>query len=210
MGTYDYFQQMRFEQAEKLFVEKKFEEAFNLYFDIYNFCDSISKQIPQKNISSMLIQPERLLFRIAVIYYNGIGTDKNIIEAVKFYNMAADLGDVDSIYDLGRMYAMGEDVSKDLHKAIQLFQRAIAKGDIESIFMIASVYSELGKSKEAIKYYIEAADKGNANAQFDLFVSYYNGDGVSTDHNKALYWLRKAANQNFPQAVQVMNENRLW
>lgn len=46
----------------------------------------------------------------------------------------------------------------------------------------------------------ETAQKGNAEAQFDLGVSYDRGDGVKRDSTKAFEWYRKAARQGLAEA----------
>ena len=48
---------------------------------------------------------------------------------------------------------------------------------------------------EAVKFFIQAAEQGNADAQFNLGVCYRNGYGVPQDYNKAVEWFSKAAEQ---------------
>lgn len=43
---------------------------------------------------------------------------------------------------------------------------------------------------------IEAAKAGNKLAQYNVGYYYYNGEGVKQDYTKAVYWYRKAAEQN--------------
>ncbi len=45
-----------------------------------------------------------------------------------------------------------------------------------------------------------AAQKGDADAQYQLAMMYFNGDDVKTDHQKAQQWLEQAAAQNNVQA----------
>lgn len=47
----------------------------------------------------------------------------------------------------------------------------------------------------AVKYYQQAADLGDAEAQFYLANRYYNGQGVAEDKEQAFYWYEKAARQ---------------
>jgi TPR repeat protein len=49
-------------------------------------------------------------------------------------------------------------------------------------------------------WYRRAADLGNASAQFNLAVSYDEGDGVEVDHVKAFELYQKAAAQDHPAA----------
>lgn len=46
----------------------------------------------------------------------------------------------------------------------------------------------------------KAAEKGNTDAQFNLALMYYNGDGILTDKKQAVYWYTKAAEQENAKA----------
>ena len=48
---------------------------------------------------------------------------------------------------------------------------------------------------QAVKWNRKAAEQGFANAQYDLGVTYYNGQGVPQDYAEAVKWYRKAAAQ---------------
>ena len=47
---------------------------------------------------------------------------------------------------------------------------------------------------------VQAAGQGHAEAQYNLGVMYYEGQGVRQDYHKAVEWFCKAANQGFAQA----------
>jgi hypothetical protein len=49
---------------------------------------------------------------------------------------------------------------------------------------------------EAVKWCRKAAERGDASAQFNLALMYYNGQGVTQDYAEALKWCRKAAEQD--------------
>ncbi|MCL2291272.1 MAG: caspase family protein [Bacteroidetes bacterium] len=49
-----------------------------------------------------------------------------------------------------------------------------------------------------------AAEKGNANAQFNLGWSYYNGEGVEADPILALYWFKKALSNEKPLSYDLV------
>jgi TPR repeat protein len=48
---------------------------------------------------------------------------------------------------------------------------------------------------EAVKWFRQAADQGNADAQFNLGVMYATGQGIAQDRAEAVKWFRQAANQ---------------
>ena len=56
-------------------------------------------------------------------------------------------------------------------------------------------YYFAGNYTEAIKWYRQAANKGDSNAQLNLGICYYYGNGVARDFAEAVKWYRKAAEQ---------------
>lgn len=46
----------------------------------------------------------------------------------------------------------------------------------------------------------QAAERGNAPAQFRLALCYEEGQGLSQDYGQAVYWWRKAAEQGYAEA----------
>ena len=59
---------------------------------------------------------------------------------------------------------------------------------------------ESGDYAGALRVFRPAAQKGNAEAEFNLGVMYERGNGVSKDPEEAFKWLRSAADQGLPQA----------
>ncbi|MFZ4527305.1 MAG: tetratricopeptide repeat protein [Undibacterium curvum] len=53
---------------------------------------------------------------------------------------------------------------------------------------------------EAAAAFLEAAEEGNADAQFNLGLMYLNAEGVDEDYEQAFAWFSKSAEQNNPRA----------
>ena len=70
-------------------------------------------------------------------------------------------------------------------------QEKAAKGYFEK----ASVFAAKKEYAEAVKWLRKAADLGEPNAQYNLGICYYNGQGVKQDFEEAVKWLKKAAGQ---------------
>ena len=60
--------------------------------------------------------------------------------------------------------------------------------------------------KPTAELYRGAAEKGDAQAQFDLAMCYRNGLGVEKDEKQAAEWLRKAAAQGHAEAKKALEE----
>lgn len=55
---------------------------------------------------------------------------------------------------------------------------------------------------EAVKWYRQSAEQGNASAQHNLGVMYDNGKGVSRDYDEAVKWYTLAAEQGNAKAKE--------
>ena len=83
--------------------------------------------------------------------------------------------------------------------------------------LLASVLSALGLNQAAwtndvldSRETLQLAERGNAQAQFNLGMMYENGQGVRQDDAEAVKWYRLAAEQGFAQAqsnLGVMYDN---
>ena len=61
-------------------------------------------------------------------------------------------------------------------------------------------YYSAGDYTKAVKYFRKAAEQGDAEAQYNLALSYYNGQGVTKSYPNAVKWYRKAAEQGDAKA----------
>ena len=60
--------------------------------------------------------------------------------------------------------------------------------------------------RKAFQWFCRAAEKGNKSGQYHLGMMYRNGQGVSIDIKKAVYWLHLSAEQNYlPSIIALQN-----
>lgn len=79
------------------------------------------------------------------------------------------------------------------------------QGDVEAQTNLGLIYDKgvqgiMQDSKEAVKWYQQAADKGYALAQYNLGAMYYHGKGVEQSYTEAVKWWRLASVQGNIQA----------
>ncbi|GAB1462950.1 tetratricopeptide repeat protein [Pedobacter sp.] len=60
-------------------------------------------------------------------------------------------------------------------------------------------------NSEAMTWFKQSADKGNANAMFDIGAMYYNGDGVAKNETEAVQWYQKAADNGHDKAKSLLH-----
>lgn len=154
---------------------------------------------------------------------------KDFTEAMKWYNKAAELGDCDSMFMIGVMYANGQGVSTNLNSAKSWWDKAVEYEHPKAMFFSGQMYEsgdggtpvdraraaelylkacnagdirEAGKRAIALRVELEKlAENGSASAQFSLGVmnKYY----LEQAGTGARY-LQMAADQNHPEALRVL------
>jgi TPR repeat protein len=78
---------------------------------------------------------------MGVAYEKGIGAEKNLKEAVRWYRLAAERGHGVSIANLALCYQFGKGVLKDDHEAVRWHRRAASFNFVSSFFSLARYYN---------------------------------------------------------------------
>jgi len=81
-------------------------------------------------------------------------------------------------------------------------------GDGEDEFNAGANLDAKGDYIEAMRWYRKAADKGDADAMFNIGVLYDNGEGVKQDYIEAMRWYRKAADKGDADAKAALKRLR--
>ena len=109
--------------------------------------------------------------------------------------------DVTAILRLGSYYSVAGNAN-----CIALFTEAANRGVSDGNLNLGNHYYKTDEAK-AFEYYLKAAEQGNAQAEYNVFVFYYNGGGgVTKDSGKAVEWLMKAAKHGSADAARVMKQ----
>ena len=131
-------------------------------------------------------------------------------EEVSKYIKAAEQGDLAAQIHLAEIYRTGEGVVKNDSQAVYWTIKSaeqeknekpsseVAKQDyVHSPFQLGLMEDATKKYAE----YLEQAQQGHADAQYQLGISYSQGKGVSIDKAEALGWFLKAAEQGHSEAL---------
>ena len=134
-------------------------------------------------------------------------------KAVKYYQMAVDHGNVESIYELANCYFHGAGVTQDKSKGVELLHRAAEKNFAVAQYILGTLY-EKGDgvpkdAKKAVEWYSRAADNGHLPAFFPLAAAYFGGKGVEKDLKKGAELVRYAAGQNDADSQYVLNAYKI-
>ena len=119
-------------------------------------------------------------YEVGDAYYNGEGVEKDYIEAVKWWRLAAEQGHEGAIYNLAVAYVCGYGVDMNYSEAFRLWRILAIKGDLDSQYAIGLCYNNGDgveqNSDEAEKWFKCAADKGHNEAReayYDLIKCRY-------------------------------------
>ena len=155
-------------------------------------------------------------------YRFGIGTKRDIEQAIKVFTPSAEQGNAMSLGHLGEIYfeqGKVEDAKKftlksaeknnskaqlnlsfiddDTEKSLYWLNRAAENNEISAIMNLAYYYHDKD-IKKAASYYQKAADLDDDQAMVELSYLYENGEGVEKNDEKAVELLDKAVGlENF-------------
>ena len=109
-------------------------------------------------------------FSLGLAYEDGDGVPKNIPEAMRWYQLAAEQGHRSAQYNLGLLYRKDNQYAN----AIYWYKKAVDQGHLRATFNLGWIYDDQGQFQEAIRYYEMAANQGHEKAQYNLGLIYDN------------------------------------
>jgi TPR repeat protein len=129
----------------------------------------------------------------------------SISVTLKVLQDAAAQGNAKAAYQLGIMYANGDEVELQYSRAVEYISQAAESGLVEAMSTLAWLYANgLGVDQDDEKtryWYFKAAEQGEPKDQYMIATMYrFAQFGAARDHEKALEWYYKAADQGFPPA----------
>ncbi|MDP3916227.1 MAG: tetratricopeptide repeat protein, partial [Bacteroidota bacterium] len=217
--------QIEFEEAEKVFSENKFEEA---YIRLNKTEELIGKWAP--NISYLKIKSLDQLCDYSDIknsYTQGLAKEVQLY--MKFSNDHANAVVMDKFKEV---YAIEEKLSyvvsleenkndqdfkaaekayedKDFLLAITLYKKGADKGNTLAMQRIGDIHyyakiEDLQSNTDAITWYKKAADKGNADAMYRIGFMYFDGKDIPQNYQEALTWFKKGAEHGNADAMNLM------
>ncbi len=68
-------------------------------------------------------------YLLGTLYYHGLGVEKNLVEAMKWFTLAAEKGNAKAQVSLGTMYLTGDGTSKNHKEAFRWLKLAAEQGD---------------------------------------------------------------------------------
>ncbi len=138
-------------------------------------------------------------------HFYGANIPKIEREAVKWYKLAAEQGNVSALVMvvLYYHYGHGDDPENEAAKWFELLAKTAEEGDAEAQFYLGEcLYRGIGveecDKEESVKWLTLAAEQDWVPAQIKLGWCYEHGEGVEADGREAFKWYGQAAKQKSP------------
>ena len=149
---------------------------------------------------------DKLQYRLGQMLYQGIGTERDEEEAVRYWQQAAKLGNVNAQYALGKFWL--DTRTGDVHQVAAWLEKAADAGNTSAQYVLAKLYLEgrLGEknAEKAGELFQKAAEQGNGFAAYRLGKLYLEGEDIPKDMAAAVRWLTEAAEQELPFAQYTL------
>jgi TPR repeat protein len=138
---------------------------------------------------------KKAFYELGLMYEKGNGVQKNIPNAIKYYEEATKTDDkerADAFVSLGKLYWKGaEGLKQDFDKALQYFKSAGVHK--EALYNMGCMYLEeegiQKNSRIAIQLFERAFSLGSIEAHVKLGYIYFKGIGIPRDLEKAKHYL---------------------
>lgn len=127
-------------------------------------------------------------FKVALMFSDGTGTEKDIEQAVYWYIQAARQGLASAQYNLGHKYLSGEGTQKNIQKAIQWWIKAAEQEHELAQFNVArAYYGGIGveKSVENARYWFRKAAANNEPRSEKILATIFDESGNVNAAGKA-------------------------
>lgn len=150
-------------------------------------------------------------YNLGNAYRKGKIVPRNFALAASWYKKAAAQQLDDAHYWLGYFYEHGHGVRKNPDKAEQHYRKGAESGDLEAQLALADFHIKDERNeknhREAAYWFHKAALQGDPRAQHNLALILGMGLGnVPRNTAAADYWLKQAAEQNFPDTLAFIKE----
>lgn len=146
-------------------------------------------------------------------YLNG----RNSTEAVKFFKVGADRGDLSSTYWYGKLLLDGNGTTQNKDQGFLYIKKAADRKFPMALYQVGNCYRDgsgvKASQEKAAEYYLSAAQADNVHGCWEYALCQMEGKGTARNYESALYWFGKAANKGYSRNFKnhcTASENNNW
>ena len=142
-------------------------------------------------------------YYLGKMYLLGEDTERDIEEAVKWFEKASENGNQYAQYQLGKIYLTGINGNQNMKKALEWLKKSAEQNNQYAQYMLGKIYMNgMGVEKnlqEAVKWFEKSAEQENGYAQYYLGKIYLQAG----DMEKAGEWIGKAIGNRNEAAIHL-------
>ena len=138
----------------------------------------------------------------------------NTVSAFNWYRLAGEQGLAIAQHNVGVLYQFEKELNYDYKSAVKWYEMAGEQNFIPALHNLAMIYyhgngGSLQNYQKSAELYQKAALLGDYSSQNRLSEMYMEGKGVDQSFQKALYWKKKAKEQN-EQPITFLEISKIW
>ena len=148
------------------------------------------------------------MINLGSLYADGSLVGKNLPEARKWFERAANSGSALAMRTIAGRYETGQGFEQNDREAHSWYSRAVAAGDAQSMFALGLFYVR-GRgverdTRKAVQLYERAAALGHPGAMQNYALALDAGDGAIKNPGLAVEYFRRAAKLGQPEAFSAL------
>ena len=139
---------------------------------------------------------------------------KEYTDAVAYLRKAAQKGNAEAAYELGKLYQYGKGVQRDLEIADEMLCESAKSGYVPAYVLLGKIRFDSKKYASAWKWFYKAAEQNDPTALYYAFLFYKNGYHVTKNEKTAARYLDQAlkagsadANLHMAKEAHARNEH---
>lgn len=142
---------------------------------------------------------DKLYYRLGSMNLSGTGTDVDLMQAKIYFEKAAELGNVDALYGLGKLYLRKDFEGYDPAKSAEYLEEAAKQEHSYAQYLLGKLLlrgEDIPQDCDAAIQWLEkSAGQDNQYAQYLLGKILLLGDGVEADSKRAVELLERSIEQ---------------
>ncbi|MEL6530631.1 MAG: SPOR domain-containing protein [Pseudomonadota bacterium] len=124
--------------------------------------------------------------------------------AVSEWQLPAQNGDADALFNLAQAYRLGRGVAADISRARELYAEAAQKGHVKAADNYGLLLFQQGEQQNAMPLIRAAAERGDPRAQYVMGLAHFNADYARKDWPRAYALLTLSQSAGLPQASAAL------
>ncbi|MDJ0978916.1 MAG: SPOR domain-containing protein [Erythrobacter sp.] len=133
-------------------------------------------------------------------------TQGDFAAAVSEWQLSAQSGDADALFNLAQAYRLGRGVPADIDRARELYAEAAQKGHVKAADNYGLLLFQQGQAERAMPLIRAASERGDPRAQYVMGLAHFNADYAEKDWVKAYALLSLAQGAGLPQATGALEQ----